>query len=171
MRLILHHAQQELGSWVGSSVIHLGDTNVPNALTFIGTSAPSRESVVAVDADLLVAKGRHRPPLAIPYLCPSDKYTQVSRILAPIVQTLRQIPEMEKKPQLASVRLVLGARCPRMQPLLARFPSPSQRQFACDVPIATDTLFACCCAVHQKDLWWRQRVAVANLPRLFRPWL
>eukprot|EP00912_Choanoflagellata_sp_UC4_P002375 UC4_evm1s1496 len=35
MRQILYRCQQEMGSWVGSSVIHLGDTNVPNALMFI----------------------------------------------------------------------------------------------------------------------------------------
>lgn len=32
---ILYHAQHEVKSWVGSSVIHLGDHNVPNALMFI----------------------------------------------------------------------------------------------------------------------------------------
>lgn len=36
MHSILNKAQQNIGSWVGSSVIHLGDTAVPNALMFIG---------------------------------------------------------------------------------------------------------------------------------------
>jgi len=35
MRSILHKAQQSVGTWVGSSVIHMGDHNVPNALMFI----------------------------------------------------------------------------------------------------------------------------------------
>jgi len=35
MRQILFNCQKKLGSWVGSSVIHLGDANVPNSLTFI----------------------------------------------------------------------------------------------------------------------------------------
>ncbi|CCI43656.1 unnamed protein product [Albugo candida] len=39
MHVILHETQRRLGleSWVGSSVIHLGDQNVPNALMFIDT--------------------------------------------------------------------------------------------------------------------------------------
>lgn len=35
MHNILHKAQKSVGTWVGSSVIHMGDHNVPNALLFI----------------------------------------------------------------------------------------------------------------------------------------
>ncbi|EQC26706.1 hypothetical protein SDRG_15437 [Saprolegnia diclina VS20] len=60
MHAILHLTQKASSmGWVGSSVIHLGDHNVPNALMFI------------------------------------DKYTQVSRILSPIVQTVEFIGRME----------------------------------------------------------------------------
>ncbi|KAJ3349767.1 hypothetical protein HDU83_000304 [Entophlyctis luteolus] len=58
MHTILHRAQQKVGYWVGSSVIHMGDTNVPNALMFI------------------------------------DKYTQIYRILLPIVRCLDSIDEL-----------------------------------------------------------------------------
>lgn len=47
MHTILHRAQQSVGSWVGSSAIHMGDHNVPNALMFIGkpSSSPSPPNV------------------------------------------------------------------------------------------------------------------------------
>lgn len=64
MQGLLHTTQRNVGSWVGSAVVHLGDANVPNSLMFI------------------------------------DKYTQISRILNPIVLTLKEISEFPKHPGL-----------------------------------------------------------------------
>ncbi|KAG7401115.1 hypothetical protein PHYBOEH_002998 [Phytophthora boehmeriae] len=62
MHSILHRTQKMRPRWVGSSVVHLGDHNVPNALMFI------------------------------------DKYTQISRILSPIVNTVHDIPALAEQP-------------------------------------------------------------------------
>ena len=51
MHAILNRAQRSIGSWVGSSVIHMGDHNVPNALMFIGRSSPLADAVIRPSAD------------------------------------------------------------------------------------------------------------------------
>ena len=35
MASVLHACQTQCGGWVGSSVVHLGDHNVPNAFVFL----------------------------------------------------------------------------------------------------------------------------------------
>jgi hypothetical protein len=82
MHNILNKAQRSVGSWVGSSVIHVGDHNVPNALMFIG----NRQRHLTVHPNSLNA------------FIVADKYTQIYRILLPICNTLSQIPALAEKP-------------------------------------------------------------------------
>lgn len=82
MHAILHREQTSIGSWIGSSVIHMEDHNVPNALMFIGTSMLS----VVLVWTLLTAL--------------ADKYSQIYRILLPICTTLSQLQTLMDKPAL-----------------------------------------------------------------------
>ena len=72
MHVILSNCQKRLGGWVGSSVIHLGDSNVPNSLMFI------------------------------------DKYTQVYRILSPLVKILDSIDEISSNVRLNEYTKTFG---------------------------------------------------------------
>jgi Protein of unknown function (DUF2009) len=61
IQLVLAEVQRTVKHWIGSSVVHMGDHNVPNALAFI------------------------------------DKYTQVPRILGPIVTCLENLEKICEK--------------------------------------------------------------------------
>eukprot|EP00756_Hemistasia_phaeocysticola_P041964 Hpha_TRINITY_DN16944_c0_g3::TRINITY_DN16944_c0_g3_i1::g.54027::m.54027 len=63
MEEVLRRTQKEVGSWIGSERIHMGDHQVPNGFNFI------------------------------------DKYTNVARIINPILRTLQQVDNIVKDPE------------------------------------------------------------------------
>ena len=83
MGSVLSSLQRQTGGWVGSSAVHLGDNDVPNALVWL------------------------------------DKYTQVPRILRPIIDMVSGLDELvrDAAPEHARARCVM--------PQTLRFP-PSQ---------------------------------------------
>jgi hypothetical protein len=87
MHAILNRAQKSLGGWVGSSVIHMGDHNVPNALMFIGTPHRITPRPIFSDANA-------------PHGSIADKYSQIYRILLPICNALSELPTLYNSPAL-----------------------------------------------------------------------
>ncbi|KAF4722161.1 hypothetical protein FOZ62_007604, partial [Perkinsus olseni] len=65
MNQILHSVQQKLGGWTGSSVVHMGDHNVPNALIFLDKycQIPRILSPVCHCLDRLEAEYQARPSI------------------------------------------------------------------------------------------------------------
>ena len=84
----VERARQDLGGWVGSSRVHMGDHQVPNGLHFI------------------------------------DKYTQIPKILQPIINTLRCLDNMEKKDPMQSQCMVEVCRQPHKSVLCSRRTPP-----------------------------------------------
>jgi len=79
MQQILH--TQTSGGWVGSSLIHLGDSNVPNALSFIDKYSQIENILNPINATIE----------ALPSLC--DKDSQISRWVS---STYGGVPALRK---------------------------------------------------------------------------
>lgn len=80
---LLAHCQRKVGSWVGSSVIHLGDHNVPNGERFVLVI------ILVVEADRVFVF-----VFVFAALMFIDKYNQVARILNPVVLVLNELPAL-----------------------------------------------------------------------------
>jgi len=80
MHIILNRAQKSVGTWIGSSVIHMGELYSLLFWNGLQSNCP---------------KGDHNVPNALMFI---DKYSQIYRILLPITTTLSQIPSLKKNP-------------------------------------------------------------------------
>ena len=130
MHSVLSRCQQRLGTWVGSSVVHLGDHNVPNALMFIDKYTQVRKPARLMDpvhasrnspvlnlwqpmltdsvpgsmglAEISSLQIRFREQCCIMAVTSCACGLQVPRILNPVVLVLDALPKHCKDPKLAS---------------------------------------------------------------------
>ena len=60
MHQLLHQTQSKSGGWLGSSLIHLGDSNVPNSLMFIDKYSQIEHILNPIIACLAALDGLHK---------------------------------------------------------------------------------------------------------------
>ena len=90
MSQILHKVHREVqGQWIGSSVVHLGDQCVPRRACV--------PRIAAAHALFFVVLSNSNVPNALNFI---DKYTQVGRILRPIVTCIEKIDSLMANPGL-----------------------------------------------------------------------
>lgn len=83
MQTILHKAQKSVGSWIGSSVIHMGDHNVPNALMFIDKYTQIYRILLPICNTLKQIPGLAEKPALKSYI--EDEFGSVDNLMREIL--------------------------------------------------------------------------------------
>jgi hypothetical protein len=119
MRELLHRTQRKLGSWVGSAVIHLGDSNVPNALNFIDKVGALRARARARTAYLTHTRARALAILTLAGRAPGPlarrvarQYAAIERILNPLLAVLDAIGTPKHQPAQLQTYIAMRWRSP-----------------------------------------------------------
>jgi Protein of unknown function (DUF2009) len=94
MQTILSRVQSKVHKWVGSSVIHMGDHNVPNSLSFIDKYTQGKESVTP---ECMAQKELHKLMSNSISLSSAIFCFLVPRILGPIVSCLENLEKICEK--------------------------------------------------------------------------